>query len=99
MKKRPEHERIERLMQLMKADRIESLLVMRREDVRYLTGFTGSAGSLLIASGKPCLITDFRYQLQSRREAAGVTVVIQKKDFFTALRHVADRMEVDTLRL
>ena len=81
----------------MKADRIESLLVTRREDVRYLTGFTGSAGSLLIDSGRPCLITDFRYKLQSRREAAGVAVVIQKKDFFTALSHVAGLRGVDTL--
>lgn len=99
MKKRPEHDRIARLRQLMEADRIEALLVTRREDVRYLTGFTGSAGSLLVTSGRPCLITDFRYKLQSRREAAGAAVVIQKKDFFTALRHVADRREVDTLWL
>ncbi len=99
MKNRPEPSRLAQLKQLMKADRIESLLVTRREDVRYLTGFTGSAGSLLIASGRPCLITDFRYKLQSRRESAGVTVVNQKKDFFTSLRHVADRKGIDTLWL
>jgi Xaa-Pro aminopeptidase len=97
MKKRPEQNRILRLKRLMKAEGIESLLVMRREDVRYLTGFTGSAGSLLVSSGKPCLITDFRYQLQSRRESSGATILIQKKDFFSALRKAADRMGVDTL--
>ena len=28
----------------MKAEKVDALLVTRREDVRYLTGFTGSAG-------------------------------------------------------
>jgi Xaa-Pro aminopeptidase len=94
---RPEPARISRLRQLMEMDGVEALLVTRREDVRYLSGFTGSAGSLLIGSGKPCLITDFRYKLQARKEVSSVTVVIQKKDFFTALRGVADDLGVQTL--
>ncbi len=85
---RPTQSRIFRLKQLMKSGNIESLLVTRREDVRYLSGFTGSAGSLLIGSGRPCLITDFRYKLQASKEASDVAVVIQKKDFFSALHDV-----------
>jgi Xaa-Pro aminopeptidase len=81
----------------MKTDGIAALLVTRREDVRYLTGFTGSSGSLLVASGRPCLITDFRYKLQAHRETDGVTVVIQKKDLFTALREAAERRGIETL--
>ena len=75
----------------------QKLLVTRREDVRYLTGFTGSAGSLIIASGRPYLITDFRYKLQARIETKGVIILIQKKDFFAALRDAAQRMNVTTL--
>jgi Xaa-Pro aminopeptidase len=89
MKKRPELKRISQLKELMRKEGVESLLVTRREDVRYLTGFTGSSGSLLVTSGKPCLITDFRYQLQVRMESAGATILIQKKDFFTALREAS----------
>lgn len=90
MKTTPENMRIDRLRRLMEAAGVSSLLVTRREDVRYLTGFTGSAGSLLVSSGKPFLITDFRYQLQAAREAKNALIVIQKKDFFTAFREVAD---------
>jgi Xaa-Pro aminopeptidase len=99
VKKRPELKRLMRLRQLMDREGVPSLLVTRREDVRYLTGFTGSAGSLLVASGKPCLITDFRYKLQSRKESTGVTVLIQKRDFFTSLREVTERSGTDTLWL
>jgi Xaa-Pro aminopeptidase len=97
MSGRPEQERLKRLKQLMQAEGVGSLLVTRREDVRYLTGFTGSAGSLLVASGKPCLITDFRYQLQAHRQSAGVSVLIQKKDFYTALREATMRRGVESL--
>jgi len=86
-----------RLKQLMSSEGIESLLVIRREDVRYLTNFTGSAGSLLLAHGKPCLITDFRYKLQASREATGTEILIQKKDFFEALREAADRMGIKSI--
>ncbi len=86
-----------RLRQLMAAEGIDALIITRREDVRYLTGFTGSAGSLLVAGGRPCLITDFRYKLQAHKESPSVTVVIQKRDFYTALRETADRRGVDTL--
>jgi Xaa-Pro aminopeptidase len=97
MKTRPELNRISRLKKLMKKEKVESLLVTRREDVRYLTGFTGSAGSLLVSMGKPCLITDFRYQLQSHKESAGVTILIQKKDFFMALQEIAQNRGIKTI--
>lgn len=95
--RRPEQGRIAGLRRLMEADRLGSLLVTRREDVRYLSGFTGSAGALLVASGRPCLITDFRYKLQARLETKGVTVLIQKKDFFTALGDAAKHLNAAPL--
>lgn len=94
---RPEQERVNRLKQLMKREGLAALLVTKRENVRYLTGFTGSAGSVLVASGKPWLITDFRYKLQSSRETAGTSIAIQKTDFPSALRDVAGRAGVDAL--
>ncbi len=97
--RRPEQGRIAGLRQLMDMHGLGSLLVTRLEDVRYFTGFSGSAGSLLIASGsRPCLITDFRYKLQASMETTGVTILIQKKDIYTSIKDAADRLGVDTLR-
>jgi len=79
----------------MQADGMGALLVTRREDVRYLSGFTGSAGSLLISTGRSCLVTDFRYALQARAEAKGFTILIQKKDHFSALKIAADRIGIN----
>jgi Xaa-Pro aminopeptidase len=81
----------------MKAERIRALLVTKRENVRYLTGFTGSAGSVLVVSGMPRLITDFRYKVQSQKETSGVRIHIQQKDFPTALRETAAKAAAGTV--
>ena len=94
---RPEPRRLARLRRLLTERRIEALLITQRENVRYLTGFTGSAGSVIVGSGRTVLITDFRYQEQSRRETAGTRIIIQKKDHLTALCEAADRLKLEAL--
>ena len=97
MIRRPEQERLAGLRQAMSESGLDSLLVTRREDVRYLSGFTGSSGSLMVTSRRACLITDFRYKEQARKETTGIAILIQKGDYFTAVRDVLERMDVDTL--
>jgi Xaa-Pro aminopeptidase len=96
-KRRPETARIAKLRLLMRERGIHALLVTQRENVRYLTGFTGSAGSLLIAHGRPVLITDFRYQVQAGAESPGTRLLIQKKDHASAIKAAAERLGVTTL--
>jgi Xaa-Pro aminopeptidase len=66
------------------AAKVEALMVTHLPDVRYLTGFTGSNGAVvLVGSGKgglrAVLFTDGRYTGQAKAEARGVKVVIEKK--------------------
>lgn len=94
---RPERSRIARLRKILEQRRIGALLVMQRENVRYLTGFTGSSACLILADGRPALITDFRYQLQAAREVSGAAVVIQQRDLFSAVGAAAGSLGVRTL--
>ena len=53
------------------ADRCDALLVTHLTNVRYLTGFTGSAALLLVpADGSAVLVTDGRYEEQAGEEVA-----------------------------
>lgn len=52
----------------MAGARLDGLLVTGMAGVRYLTGFTGSSGFLLLEPGVATLFTDFRYQAQAARE-------------------------------
>jgi Xaa-Pro aminopeptidase len=58
---------------------LDALLVSKRENVRYLTGFTGSAGMLLVLPGDALFVTDGRYTEQSKEQigAAGVSAQIE----------------------
>src|SRR5512143_3696230 len=94
---RPEPARIAKLRRLLEERSIGALLVTKRENVRYLSGFTGSAGSMLVASGRPVLITDFRYRLQAMAEAPGTRVLIQKKDHFSAVKEAAGNLGLERL--
>lgn len=48
----------------------DGLLVAFGPNLRYLSGFTGSNGSLLLLPGKAILFTDPRYQIQIRQEVS-----------------------------
>src|SRR4051794_30348921 len=60
-------------------NRLDALLVTHLPNVRYLTGFTGSAGVLLIGQkGKPIFITDGRYTSQAREQVEDARIIISK---------------------
>ncbi|HEV8066015.1 MAG TPA: aminopeptidase P family N-terminal domain-containing protein, partial [Acidimicrobiales bacterium] len=52
----------------------DALLVTNLRNVRYLTGFTGSAGMLLVAPDSALLTTDGRYKEQSAEQLASAGV-------------------------
>lgn len=63
-------ERRDRIRERLAAEGAAALLVTSMPNVRYLSGFTGSAGALLVfAGGADLLITDGRYDRQAREEA------------------------------
>ena len=49
---------------------VDALLVTRLPNVRYLTGFTGSAATLLVTPDDLLVVTDGRYQTQVGEQLA-----------------------------
>ncbi len=66
--------RIPRLRERLAADELDCILVVALTNVRYLTGFTGSAGLLVVAREAAMLCTDGRYRTQAQEQlgAAGL---------------------------
>src|SRR5579875_3855326 len=69
-------DRLERLRARLGAD--GSLLVTSLTNIRYLTGFTGSAGMLFVLPREAILLTDGRYESQAEEQvaSAGAAVTI-----------------------
>ncbi len=66
----------------------DALLVTSLPNIRYLTGFSGSAALLIVsASAPPVLLTDFRYQEQVVDEVGGHALVrIEPSSLWAGLR-------------
>ena len=56
-------------------DDFELLLVTNIENVRYLSGFTGTNGTLVVAADRAILLTDFRYLTQAAEQTEGFEIV------------------------
>ncbi|MFZ4515175.1 MAG: M24 family metallopeptidase [Acidimicrobiia bacterium] len=66
--------RLDRLRAQLDAAGVPALLVTRLPNIRYLTGFTGSAGMLLVGHELAVFTTDGRYRDQSHDQLAAVGV-------------------------
>jgi Xaa-Pro aminopeptidase len=60
--------RIDRLRTVL-PDNIDAILISQPENRRYLSGFTGSTGLLVISADRAVLVTDFRYFERVEKEA------------------------------
>ncbi|MBW3623212.1 MAG: Xaa-Pro peptidase family protein [Armatimonadetes bacterium] len=74
--------RVHRLRQKMEEQEISALflsgqenLVSGVENLRYLTGFTGSAGAVLLTPDAALFFADPRYHLQAKQECKGFEVI------------------------
>lgn len=55
-------------------EELDSILISQPENRRYLSGFDGSAGTLVISQDSAILVTDFRYLEQAELQAHGFEV-------------------------
>ena len=70
--------RQQRLQAQLEPLNLDTLLLTHLPNIRYLCGFTGSSGVLLMQPGRPIFFTDGRYTAQARAEVAGARVVTAK---------------------
>ena len=71
--------RVGRLRELLDGARCDAAVVSNLTNIRYLTGFTGSAALLLVTADELLFVSDGRYQTQSADQlgAAGVEARIE----------------------
>lgn len=71
--------RVDKLRAKFAQVEIEGLLIVNAENRYYLSGFTGSAGILLIDHKRSLLVTDGRYTEQVRTQCRGCEIIEEKR--------------------
>jgi Xaa-Pro aminopeptidase len=79
-------DRLKRLRRRLSASGATAVVVTHLANVFYLSGFTGSAGILIVESDRATLFTDGRYAVQAPQQVkpAGVRVVIPQVSILKA---------------
>ena len=89
--------RLSALRDSFAANGIDGLLIGSASNRRYLSGFTGSAGWLVISPQRSCLAVDFRYVEQARQQSPGFEVIYIKGDVSGWLADLVAGMGIDRL--
>jgi Xaa-Pro aminopeptidase len=94
--------RLDRARAAMRSAAIDALVVTHLPNIRYLTGFSGTAGIVVLTAEACRLIVDFRYQTVARRLVAAdaerarlITIVVPERSYDETL---ADRLRDDSAR-
>jgi len=88
------------LQRLLRSDGLDALLVTHLPHVRYLTGFTGSNGWLLVRKRSALFLTDPRYREQAAIEVTAMPAeVIVGRTFSAALRDMRLHEKMETLAI
>jgi len=78
--------RLARLRHALAASGLDAMLVSALPNIRYLTGFSGSSGLVVVTPSDCVLLTDFRYATQVKHEvAAEVRVLIETSSLWARL--------------
>ena len=72
-------ERINALRKIL-TNNYEAVIITNLKNVRYLCGYTGSNGTLLVTKKDAVFFTDFRYQEQCQREINGCAEIAITKN-------------------
>jgi len=81
----------------MSASGVDGVLVYSAENRRYLSGFTGSTGYVIVGRSNADFITDFRYREQAAKQCAAFEVLIQSNSLPETLTQVMKKNNIKSL--
>ncbi|PWI58797.1 M24 family metallopeptidase [Sulfoacidibacillus thermotolerans] len=86
--------RREKLWGQLSVHEVDAYLTFSPENRRYMTGFSGSSGYVLITRDETILLTDSRYAEQAKQEAKESNVILHGVHWMTSLRELMQEKHV-----
>lgn len=83
--------RLRRLSRRVGRAGLDALVVTHLPNVRYLTGFTGTSGAVVVDGRGGTFVTDFRYRLQAQKQVRAFRLFEQRAGMGEALAEVLGR--------
>jgi Xaa-Pro aminopeptidase len=76
--------RISLLQKLLRQEGLSAMIVSGLNNIRYLCGYTGSNGMMIVTRSHATFYTDFRYQEQMKQEVRGCKKKVLERDLYAS---------------
>ncbi|MET3684300.1 Xaa-Pro aminopeptidase [Alkalibacillus flavidus] len=90
-------ETLNRLRDKMREQDLDGLLITNGQNRRYMTGFTGTAGVVLVSLEQAVFITDFRYTIQAKEQVVGYELVEHSGPIHSEVANQVKQLGIDRL--
>lgn len=89
---------LEQLRVALRAQQSDVLIITSNQNRRYLTGFTGSAGTVVITPTQALLLVDFRYTQQATNQSKEFDVrEIDRSRLYETIQEILDTESIQTI--
>jgi Xaa-Pro aminopeptidase len=76
---------------------VDGILITDLNNVRYISGFTGSSAYILLTKKHAVFVSDFRYREQIRTEVKNYTVIIEHTERTKEIKEICKKYGIKTL--
>ena len=80
--------RFNNILEKLSNEGFDGMYITNLTNIRYLTGFTGSAGILLIINEQSFFLTDGRYIKQASEEVKNANIIIIEQDYLSEIKNL-----------
>ncbi|MFJ8461427.1 M24 family metallopeptidase [Lysinibacillus xylanilyticus] len=89
---------LEQLRTALQAQQSDVFIITSHQNRRYLTGFTGSAGTVVITQTQALLLVDFRYTQQATNQSKEFDVrEIDRSHLYETIQEILDTESIQTV--
>lgn len=87
------------LRQKLAENNLDAAFIYSKENRRYISGFTGSTGYVIITATKAYFVTDFRYRDQAQLQCKGFEVVIHGSSLLDQLKETVTKANIKNIAI
>lgn len=85
------------IQEILKNKKIQAILVTKPENVRYLTGFIGTFGEVILTKTKKILITDARYTFEAKKICFNDVEIVEIKSYQEDVGKLFKKLKIENL--
>ncbi len=89
--------RVQAVQKELEQLQVDALLVTSSYNLRYVSGFTGTAGLSVITKDKAFFITDFRYTEQAKEQAVGFEIIKHSGPIYEEVKELLKKEKIQVV--